>query len=118
VVLFLYFKALRDNTDSAKDTFISKLNTDLGKIIARYKEDLESDIEYNSGGKFIGKDLLNQRNLYAIDDLLSEMEDYFNNIVDLYNQVFNAIKDEIQINPFMKTPTVSKTTEYNMDKFF
>jgi hypothetical protein len=43
---------------------------------------------------------------------------YFNNIVDLYNQVFNAIKDEIQINPFMKTPTVSKTTEYSTDKFF
>lgn len=93
-------------------------NIEHGQIIARYKDDLEVDIEYNTGEKFLGKDLINQRNLYAIDDLLNEMEDYFNNIVELYNQVYNAIKDEIQNNPFMKEPTIRNTIEYNMDNFF
>ena len=95
-----------------------KTNIEHGHINAKYKDDFEVDIEYNAGEKFLGKDLINQRNLYAIDDLLSEMEDYFNNIIELYNQVYNVINDEIQSNPFMKAPTIRKTTEYNMDKFF
>lgn len=79
---------------------------------------MEVDIEYNSGEKFFGKDLLNQRTLYAIDELLVEMEDYFNNIVELYTQVYDVIKEELESNPFMKKPSIKNTTGYNMDKFF
>ncbi len=89
-----------------------------GEIITKYKDDLEIDIEYNSGEKFLGKDLLNQRNSYAIDDLRSEMVDYFNNIINLFNQVYNVIKDDIKINPFVDIPTITKTKQYNIDTFF
>lgn len=89
-----------------------------GQIIARYIDDLEIDIEYNSGEKFFGKDLVNQRKLYSIDELLSEMENYFNSTIELYNNIYNVITNEIQRNPFMKEPHIRNTNEYNMDKFF
>lgn len=93
-------------------------NVEHGQIKARYKDDLEIDIEYDNGDVFLGKDLINQRNVYAIDDLINEMHDYYNGIVDLYNQIFNIINDEIHENPFTKAPTIKKTTSYNMDEFF
>lgn len=93
-------------------------NEEHGIIIARYKDDLEVDIEYKSGEKFLGKDLINQNNIYAIEELINEMVSYFDSIVELYNKIFEQLKDEIQINPFTKEPTIKKTTDYNMDKFF
>ena len=93
-------------------------NVEHGQIKARYKDDLEIDIEYDNGEVFLGKDLINQRNVYAIDDLINEMHDYYNGIVDLYNQILTIINDEIHENPFTKVPTIKKTTSYNMDEFF
>jgi hypothetical protein len=89
-----------------------------GEIVLNYKDDLMVDIEYISGEKFRGKDLLNNDILYSIDDLLNEMTEYRNKIIELYDEVYAVIKEDILINPLMKEPTINKTTGYNVDSFF
>lgn len=91
---------------------------DCGKIILKYKDDLIVDIEYLSGEKFYGKDLLDLTALCGIDEVIEEMIDYYNHIIDVYNQLYDVVKDDILMNPVMKKPKVRTTREYNLDEFF
>ena len=100
------------------DFFDIETETIQGKIIVRYVDDLEVDIEYKSGEKFLGKNLVKPKNVYTIDEIFNEMEDYYNNIIDFYNQIYNIIKEDIHSNPFMPKPTIKESIEVNMDKFY
>lgn len=65
-----------------------------GKIKHVYTQDYYVDIEYDNGDFFNGKDLLNVA--YGMDDIARELEVFYNNIIDLYNEVFKCFSDKIQ----------------------
>ncbi len=93
-------------------------NLDCGEIVIRYEDDLNIDINYNSGEVFYGKDIINLQSLFSFDELLSEMVEYTNSIILLYEKLYDALKDNIQINPMTKEPKITKVTEYNLDNYF
>lgn len=53
-----------------------------------------------------------------MDSLVKEMVDYRSNLIDLYNEVYNTVKVDIQMNPCMKVPVIKNTIQYDLDKFF
>ena len=99
--------------------YIHKPHKTLGKIKVEYWDDLYIDIEYYNGEKFIAKDYMKENQRYSLDSIYKEMIEFGNNLIDLYESIFELIESQITFNPLLNNKSTNKSVNpINLDKYF
>lgn len=90
-----------------------------GQVRINYIDDVYIDIQYKDGELFRGIDYAQKNKCYSIDELYEEAEDYYNNIVELYDYTYNNINPKLIKSPILKAENLEiKTEGINIDKYF
>lgn len=91
----------------------------LGEIRAYYSDDLYVDIEYNGGEIFFARDYVRKGKAYPIEDLHKEAVNYFDNFINLFEEIYNNINPQLFYSPMIKKDNINISKEsINLDKYF
>lgn len=84
-----------------EQSVFEKDNTDVevGKIIIKYNDDFSVDYEYNQGEIFRYEDCMNANQQLKIQEVYKECCDYFDALVELFEEVYNEIYPQIGLLP-------------------
>lgn len=89
----------------------------IGNMKVNYFDDLYIDIEYANGEQFFAKDYIRQNLMLSLDSIYTEMTEYREAIIDLYECLIRALKPSFIDNPMLKKPNLNKKT-INIDSYF
>lgn len=91
----------------------------LGEINCEYSDDLYIDIKYYNGELFRGKDYMKKDEYYSLDELHAEAELYFDNLIDLFNKVYDNISPKLIDSPLLNKDKIELSTaeSINLDKY-
>jgi hypothetical protein len=112
---------LKDNNLELASTvrFNNTENGCEGLMKIQYTDDLYIDIEYLNGEKFFGKDYVIEDRYYSFEELHQEGMDYYNNLVDLYEKLFQIVSTNLHYNPLLNIDGIRKSSDtVNLDKYF
>lgn len=99
-------KILKSNEDiriEFNQAFYNKDNKEeKGKITLSYDKNILVDIKYDNakGEEFHGQDLLQV--VFSIEEIENELNNYHNDIIELYNVIKDSFKDNILLLPSLK----------------
>lgn len=74
-------------------------DVEVGKIIIKYNDDFSVDYEYNQGEIFRYEDCMNANQQLKIQEVYKECCDYFDALVELFEEVYNEIYPQIGLLP-------------------
>ncbi|MCY8233887.1 hypothetical protein [Priestia endophytica] len=97
---------------------INNPSDELGDMHIEYSDDLYIDIEYQQGELFRAKDYVKSDSLYGLDDIYNELILYRDNIITLYNDLYNIIDPGLDFNPILENTKFKTSTPVNLDEFF
>ncbi len=100
---------------NAKFSKPSNPETFIGVININYFKDLEVDIEYYNDDVFRFSDCTHQS--YGILEVFHECAEYYDAILDLFENIYNVIYPEIFPSPVLKEPNI-QTGNINLNKYF
>lgn len=106
-----------------EQTFFKQSNpeTPIGVIRTNYSKDLEIDIEYYNSDLFRYSDCTHQSNRYKILEVLHECINYYDSIVNLFDDIYNLIYPEIILSPILLSGekiNVKKEKNIDLNKYF
>ncbi|WP_090677443.1 hypothetical protein [Paenibacillus tianmuensis] len=90
----------------------------IAKVINTYMGDEQTtDIQYINGELFRGEDLYKNGRIYSIDEIHTELIEYHNQLILLFESLQKVMDEHVELNPQYKNINL-KSTSYNMDQFF
>ncbi len=96
---------------------------EVGKIKISYNKDLSVDYEYNQGEYFHHEDSMNANQQLKIQEVYRECCDYFDALVELFEEVYNQIYPQIELLPSLMSgngkPNIKPSPKsVSMDTYF
>ena len=96
---------------------------EVGKIKISYNKDLSVDYEYNQGEHFHHEDSMNANQQLKIQEVYKECSDYFDALVELFEEVYNQIYPQIGLLPSLMSgngkPNIKPSPKsVSMDNYF